>query len=214
MGTFTGSDLINRLSARLRDTSNTGYPRATILNVINRVQDCVNVRLGLVHNTATFSTSNTALYSTSAIASDYAYPVQVFDGNNIELDLIPFDRLVQQDEHWLRRFGARPVVAAPVGRELLVISPIPTVPMTMTVRYVKHPTTLVDGAGAWDLPDEHVGLVLDLCEAVLLLMPRDFQALQAAVQRAAPALQLEDVAQIVRRATPGDALKAPPMPEP
>lgn len=208
MGTFAGSTLISELSRRLRDTANNGYPRATILNVINRVQDCVNVRLGLVHNTATFSTGNQALYSTSAIAADYAYPVQMFDANQREVDLITYDRLVQQDDEWMRNFGNRPVVFAPIGRELLALTPIPFVPMTLTLKYVKHPTALADaGTPLCDWPDEHKPLILDLCEALLLLIPRDFHGIQEAINRVAPKLGLEDAVQIMRRGTPGDRLK-------
>jgi len=208
MGTFAGNTLITELARRLRDTTNVAYPRATVLNIINRVQDAMNVRLGLVYGQTTFNTGNQALYSTSAIASDYAYPVQMFDANQRELDMISFDRLTQQDEEWVRRFGNRPEVYAPIGRELLAVTPIPVVAMTLTMRYVKHPTALADaGAPLWDLPDEHKPLLLDLSEALLSLRSRDYIAIQEAVNRAAPKLGLEDAAQVLRKGTVGDRLK-------
>lgn len=211
MGTFAGNALIDEVARRLRDTTNTAYPRATVLNVLNRVQDALNVRLGLVHATATFSTGNQALYLTSAIATNYAYPVQMFDVSGRELDLVPFDRLTQQDDRWLRTEGTRPEFYAPIGRELLAIGPIPRTPMTLTLRYIKHPTALVDAAAPlWDLPDEHKPLLLDLAEAVLLLRARDFRAIQEAVNRAAPKLGLEDAAQITRHGTPGERVKTTP----
>lgn len=210
MGTFAGTTLITEVARRLRDTTNTAYPRATILNAINRVQDAMNVRLGLVHASTTFVTSNTALYSTSAIATDYAYPVQMYDQNQRELNLLAFERLTQQDEEWLRSFGNRPEFYAPIGRELLAVSPIPYVPMTLTLRYVKHPTALADaGAPLWDLPDEHKPLLLDLVEALMLLRARDFHAIQEAIKRAAPKLGIEDITQIFRKQVMGELPKGP-----
>lgn len=212
MGTFAGNTLIDEVARRMRDTSNTAYPRATVLNILNRVQDAINVRLGLVHATATFATSNTALYSTSTIASNYAYPVQMFDAEGRELDLVPFDRLTQQDDRWLRLRGQRPEFFSPIGRELLAVGPVPFSASTLTLRYIKHPTALADaGAPLWDLPDEHKPLLLDLVEAVLLLRARDFRAIQESLNRAAPKLGLEDQAQIVRRGTVGERLKAGPV---
>lgn len=212
MGTFDGATLINETARRLRDTANTGYSRVLVLNVINRVQDAINVRLGLVHGAAILTTGNTALYSTSAFATNWAYPVQISDVNGRELDQVPFERLVQQDSQWIRRFGDRPELYAPIGRELIAITPIPYATMNLNVRYVKHPTALADaGAPLWDLSDEHKPLLLDLVEAVLLTRSRDFRAMQEAINRAAPKLALEDVAQIIRKGVVGEGFK-PPMP--
>lgn len=211
MGTFSGASLINELARRLRDTLNTGYSRVLVLNIINRVQDSVNVRLGLVYGTATFATTGTAFYSTSAIASNYAYPVAIRDEQQREIDMVPFSKLAAQDPEWVRRFGDRPEMFAPLGRELLVISPIPQKAQTLTLVYVKHPTALADaGAPLWDLPDEHKPLVLDLAESVLLFRSREFKAMQEALGRAAPKLLLEDAAQILRRGTVGERLKLNP----
>lgn len=210
MGTFSGANLINETARRLRDTLNTGYSRVLVLNVLNRCQDALNIRLGLVHGSATFNTSNTSLYSTSAIATDYAYPVQLFDANQREIDHVKFDALTNQDDDWLRTFGNRPEIFAPIGRELLVVSPIPYVSMQLTLRYVKHTTALTDGATTIDIPDEHKPLLLDLAEAVLLLRSRDFHGMQEAVSRVAPKLALEDMAQIIRHGTVGEGLKNKP----
>jgi hypothetical protein len=169
------------------------------------------MRLGLVHGSASLVTGNSALYATSSIASDFAYVRQVFDDNKVELDVVPFTKLVQQDPRWLRSIGATAQVVSQIGREILVVVPIPLRATTLTVKYVKHPTALVDGAGAWDLPDEHKPLVLDLVEAVLLFRGRQFTAMQEALQRAAPRLGLEDAAQIIRRGTVGEKSTAKPQ---
>lgn len=215
MGTFTGQALINELAERLRDTSNVAYPRASVLRIINLVQDNVNVRLGLVHANATLITDSHAIYSLETLTR-CAYPVQVFGQSEVtlvndgvrELDYIPFNSLVRQEPDWLRKFGQRSEIFSTAGRNLLIILPVPIVPETLKVRYVTHPTALADdNVTQWDLPDEFKPLVLDLCEAVLLLRARDFHAIQDRLSRAANFLGLEDVAQITRHATPGEQQK-------
>ncbi len=204
MGNFSGQGLINELAVRLRDPSNVAYPRATVLNVLNYVQYAVNVRLGLVHNTATLTTGNQALYATTSFATDYIYPVQIFDANNEEIDLVPYTTLVHQDRDWLRAQGNRVLIAAPIGRELLALTPIPYQPQTLTIRYVKKPKALADDAGTADWPDEYKPLVLDLAEALLLLRGRYWNGIQEAISRAAQKLSLDDAAQLIRRGTPGE----------
>ena len=81
MGTFAGNALIDEVARRLRDTLHVAYPAATVLNILNRVQDAVNMRLGLVHGSATLATTATALYATSAIAAGWGYIVQAHDQN-------------------------------------------------------------------------------------------------------------------------------------
>jgi hypothetical protein len=212
MGTYSGSALINELATRLRDPSNTGYPRATVLNIINRVQDAVNVRLGLVHATASFTTTpGVTLYQAASIASNFAYVRQAFDDNNIELDVIPYKKLVEQDPRWIHRVGP-PQVVSQIGRTIIVVTPTPLRPTSVTIKYVKHPTALADaGSPTWDLPDEHKPLVLDLAEAVLLFRGRQFRAMQEALTRAAPKLGLEDAAQILRHGTVGEKTTAKPQ---
>ena len=206
MGTFTGANLIDELSFRLRDPTNVAYPRVVSLNILNRVQSAVNIRLGLVHGSATFTTTTSAFYSIAAIAADIAYPVQLFDESQRELDQIDFDRLTQQDPKWSRLRGIRPEVYATLGREGLIVTPIPRRATTLTLRYVKHPTTLTDGAPAWDLPDEHRSLVTDLSEALLMLRARDFAAIQETLTRVTPKFGIEDIVASLRKQTVGEHL--------
>lgn len=199
MGTLAGNTLIDELSRRLRDTGNIGYPRATILSVLNVAQRAVNARLGLVMNTATLTTVNTPLYSVPDIATDIVRVVEVRD-NDRTLVKVPYEHLVYQDANWLRLYSAQAEVFSNVGRDLLVVIPTPVVSTALTVVYVKQPTDLADaGAPLWDLPDEHRSLVLDLTEAVLLFRGREFENMQAVLERIAPALGLETTLQQLRR---------------
>jgi uncharacterized protein DUF6682 len=199
MGTFAGNTLIDELARRLRDTGNFGYPRATILSVLNVAQRSVNARLGLVMTTATVSTVNTSLFSVPAIATDIVRIVEIRDNDRV-LSKVPYEQLAAQDADWFRLTGPQAEVFANIGRDLLAIIPIPVVPSNLTVTYVKQPTDLTDaGAPFWDLPDEHKSLVLDLVEAVLLFRGREFENMQAVLERIAPVLGLETTLQQLRR---------------
>ena len=199
MGTFAGNTLIDELSRRLRDTANIGYPRATILSVLNNVQRSVNARLGLVLDIATVSTINTTLFATADIASDIVRVVEVRDNDRL-LTQVPWDHLVYQDPLWLRGTGPQAEVFAPIGRDLLAIIPLPVTPTDLTVTYIKQPTDLADAASPlWDLPDEHKSLVLDLAEAVLLYRGREFANLKVALERVGDALGIENLIQQARR---------------
>ena len=199
MGTLAGNTLIDELSRRLRDTGNVGYPRSTILSVLNVAQRAVNARLGLVMDTATLTTVNTPLYSVPAIAADIVRVIEIRDNDRL-LVKVPYEHLSYQDADWLRLYAAQAEVFSNVGRDLLVIIPTPVVPTSLTVTYIKQPTDLGDAATPlWDLPDEHRSLVLDLTEAVLLFRGREFENMQAALERIAPALGLETTIQQLRR---------------
>jgi hypothetical protein len=199
MGTFAGNTLIDELSRRLRDTGNFGYARGDILSILNVSQRAVNARLGLVLSSATLTTVNTPLYSVPAIATDIVRVVEVRDSDRI-LTKVPYEHLVYQDQNWLRLYGAQAEVFANIGRDLLAIIPTPVVPTSLTITYVKQPTDLADAATPlWDLPDEHKSLVLDVVEAVLLFRGREFENMQAVLERIAPALGLETTIQQLRR---------------
>jgi len=199
MGVITGATLVGDLSRRLRDTGNTAYSGALVLNILDRVQDSVNMRLGLVHGSVTLATTATVFYDAATMAADFAYVVQAYDQNQRELDVVAFTDLVHNDPHWIRIFAHRPELVSQVGRDLVIVTPITHVTENLTIRYVKHPAALVNDTTAWDLPDEHSTLVLDLAEAVLLFRGRYFKAMQECLQRAAPKLGLEDAMQLFRK---------------
>lgn len=199
MGTFQGDNLIDELSRRVRDTANLGYPRATVLNILNRCQRSINARLALVHGTATLTTTNTPLYSVPDIATDIVRVSAIRDDGR-ELTKIPFGQLPAQSRTWVRLFGPRPEAFGHIGRDLLFVIPTPLVPVDLTVVYVTQTANMDDGAVTpLSLPDEHAALLLDLSEAVLLFRGREFRAMQQALARVAPALGLEDMIQEARR---------------
>jgi hypothetical protein len=193
MGTFAGNALIDDLSRRLRDTANLGYPRNTVLDILNRSQRSINAHLGLVTSSATLTTSNTSLYSIPAIASDIVRIIEVRDSNRL-LHKVPWEHLVYQDAKWLRLFGEQAEVFTTIGRDLLTLTPIPVVATPLTIVYVSQTVNMTDGAAPlMAIPDEHKPILLDLSEAVLLFRGREFKMMQQALQRLVPALSIEDV---------------------
>lgn len=199
MGTFAGDALVNDLSRRLRDTVNLGYPRVTVLDIINRCQRSLNAHLGLVTATATFATTNSSLYSVSAIAGDVVRIIEINEGGRL-LTQIPWWNLVHQDDRWLRRTGPQAEVFSNIGRDLLALVPVPVVSKTMTALYVKQTTNLLDApAPLMDIPDEHKPLLLDLAESVLLFRGRNFRNMQVSMGRVTAALGVENKVVSIQR---------------
>lgn len=201
MGSFTGTQLINDVARRLRDNSNTGYPRAMVLRSMNAVQSLINVRLGLLQGTTTLTTENRALYTVPVTTPRILTIRETTNGH--EIANVPWDQLVTQDENWIRTYGERVQLWSQIGRDLLAIYPIPTDPTSLTITYVTYPAAITDAAVAWSLPDEYKPVLTDLTEAVMLFRSREFNAMQEAITRAAPRLGLEDAAQVMRRGTAG-----------
>ena len=199
MGTLQGDDLITELSRKVRDTANAGYTRVLVLDVLNRAQRSVNARLGLVHTTATFSTTNSPIYDIPTIATDIVRIIAVRDANR-ELDRVEWRDLVHQDRRWLRARGPTPYVWTTVGRELLLVVPAPQLATTLTTVYVQQTANMDDGAVTLlAIPDEYKPILLDVGEAILLFKAREFTAMQEAVKRAAVALGIDGLRQRAMR---------------
>lgn len=201
MGSYTGAQFIDDVARRLRDTTNTGYPRAMVLRHLNASQQLINMRLGLLQTTTVLLTEDRALYRLGTTTPRVLTVRETVGGR--ELANVAWNRLVAQDADWLRTYAIRAETWSQIGRDMLAITPIPTDETSLTLTHVKYPTDLADGAVAWELPDEYKSLLTDLTEAVLLFRAREFNALQEAINRVAPLLGLEDAAQIVRRGGTG-----------
>lgn len=198
MGTFAGNALIDELSRRLRDLTSTGYPRADILDILNRTQRALNARLGLVHTSATFTTATTPLYSVDAIDTDIVRIVDVRDDER-PLQRVPWPTLVHQDAKWLRLKGT-PEVWSPIGRTMIAVIPTPNIARDLTAISIKMTTNLADaGAPVIDIPDDFKPILLDLAEAVLLVRAREFKMIEAALTRVLPFLGMSVDMQNTRR---------------
>ena len=191
-----GDDLIDSLARRVRDTTNTAYPRTFLLDILNRVTRCLNAGLRLKLASASFTpTAQRALYQTTEVAADIIRVVAVREGGR-DLQEVPSDHLTFQDNEWVRRQGPRPEVWSRIGRDLLVIAPCQVQsPPALTVHYISVPTANTDAATPIETPpDEYVPVLLDLSEALALLSSRVHNApsaIRAPLERASNALGIE-----------------------
>jgi hypothetical protein len=198
MGTLAGNALIDELSRRLRDLTSTGYPRADILDIVNRTQRAINARLGLVHTSTAFSTGETPLYSVDAIATNIVRVVDVRDDDR-PLQRVPWPQLVHQDSKWIRLRGT-PEVWSPIGRTMIAVIPTPYITRSLTAVSIKMTSNLADaGAPLLDIPDDFKPILLDLAEAVLLVRAREYKMIEAALTRVLPALGMSVDMQNQRR---------------
>jgi hypothetical protein len=201
MGTFFGSALIDELLRRLRDLAATpsAYPRADVLDIINRCQRSINSGLGLFTASASLTITNASIYNVTSVGADVIRVVDIRDNDRI-LKFVPWDQLIYEDPQWIRRRGSQPEIWSRIGRELLVITPISDPDGTVTCVYLKQTTNLADAAAPpIDIPDEFKPVLLDLAEAVLLFRAREWRHSEAALARALPALGLDMAMQTARR---------------
>jgi hypothetical protein len=203
MGTLQGDNLITELSRKVRDTANAGYTRVLVLDVLNRAQRSINARLGLVHSTAAFTTTNSPIYDIPTIAADVVRVIAVRD-NNRELDQVMWHDLVHQDRKWYRLRGPRALAFSTIGRELLVVIPAPQIATSLTAVYVQQTANMDDGAVTpLAIPDEYKPILLDLGEAILMFKAREFKSMEEALKRAAVALGIDGLLQRSRRGSVG-----------
>jgi hypothetical protein len=203
MGTLQGDNLITELSRKVRDTANAGYTRVLVLDVLNRAQRAINARLGLVHSTATFTTTNSPIYDIPTIASDVVRVIAVRDSNR-ELDKVEWRDLVHQDRKWFRLRGPQALAFSTIGRELLVVIPAPQIATSLTAVYVQQTANMDDGAVTLlAIPDEYKPILLDLGEAILMFKAREFKSMEEAMKRAAVALGIDGLLQRSRRGNVG-----------
>lgn len=219
MGTFAGDYLIDEVAIRLRDSANTvsvtatmvppyeavsnfAHSRVLILQVLNSCQAAINMRLNLVQSSTTFVTNAYALYNLATIDPNAGRISTIRDSHGRDLQRQPWANLVRSDERWWRTFAPRAEQWAQIGRELVVITPIPLVPETLTVVSVKITDGMTDsGASFMELPDEYKPALIDLAESVLLFRSRDFNPMFKAMERAATRLGAEDILSNARRGT-------------
>ena len=176
MATISTQAIITEVGNRLRDPSNFAHPRATVLDILSRVQRCLSIGLRLKITSASFApTARRCLYEITEIASDIGRIVGVRDLGR-DLAEVPFAALGDNDTDWLRREGPQPEVFSTIGRDLVVLTPFQRAsPPTLVVFYTMQTVALVDGAADFPvIPDDYVPLLMDITEAILLMRGRIF----------------------------------------
>ena len=188
MATVDTQTLITEVGNRLRDPNNFAHPRATVVDVLSRVQRCLNIGLRLKLATASFApTAKRCLYQNTEIASDIGQIIAIRDSAR-DLMPVPFVDFGNNSPEWLRTDGPQPEVYSLIGRDLVVIAPFQkTAPPTLDVVYAIQTVALVDNVADFAvIPDDYLPLLMDFTEAILLMRGRVFtpeSALPALLQR-------------------------------
>lgn len=204
MGAYTGQALANSLASRLRDPAfqSIGYTRAMLIDILNRCQNSINARFGLVFNTLSFNSADRALYSFlhNPVFTRVIRPVEVSESDASAgglprrvLTEVPWNHLVHEHPQWMRLHG-QPEVWARIGRDMIAVVPISPFVTKLAVKVITTASTpLVDNTNTSNyIPDEYVPMLLDLSEACMLFRGREFDNLQSVMARISATLGVED----------------------
>jgi len=193
MATTNTQTLVTKVATRARDASNIVHSRATVVAVMSQAQRVVNTRLRSFVKTATVTpVARKVLYQPADIAADALFPIAIRAGVR-DLSQVCWMGLVANDSRWLRSAGSEPQVFATIGRSIFAVVPAYTgIPQDLTIVYVPALDDLIDLAADFPvIADEHVPMMLDLTEALLLMRARVLEPAQLALERFASALDAE-----------------------
>jgi hypothetical protein len=185
--------LVTKVATRARDASNIAHSRADVVEIMSHAQRAVNSRLrSFVKTVAVTPVAGRSLYVTSEIAADAVRPIAIRVGVR-DLTEVCWTSLVANDGRWLRTTGKAPQVFATIGRTMYAVVPAYAgLPQDLTVVYIPALDDLDDDVADFPvIADEHVPLMLDLTEALLLMRARVLEPAQLAMERFAAALDRE-----------------------
>lgn len=193
MATTDTQTLVTKVATRARDASNIAHARADVVALMSHAQRAVNSRLRSYVASTTFTpVAGRALYQTSEIALDALRPIAIRAGVR-DLTEVCWDTLVVNDARWLRTTGAAPQVFAALGRSMFAMTPAYALsPQDVTIVYLPALDDLLDLSADFPvIADEHVPMMLDLTETLLLMRARVLEPAQLALERFASALDRE-----------------------
>lgn len=166
--------LIDSISERLRDPTNTAHTRVDIMDMISRCQMLVNARFQYVVSNTTLTTiPNQVIYR---VEDDLTATFEVIEVRYGPKSLIPIPMwrdLWKISRTWFTEQAAQPRGWSQIGKSLLVIHPVPVEPTDLDVVGVKVTTTYTNEAELMELRPENEDLVRDLATALLLIKQRD-----------------------------------------
>lgn len=185
--------LIDSISRRVRDASNTAHSRALIQDTITRCASAINTRQEYILDnvTLTVATAHKALYRVEAELGSLSRitEVAVYDDALEEVD--PWRDLWKHSPTWLTDTSDVPLAWAAIGRDLIGIWPAPVsnIPVTFTgVRGTFQATLETEETG---LREEDDDIVKELTQALILLRQRDLDLIQSAISRMAGKMNIQ-----------------------
>ncbi len=166
-------DVIETVLHRARDPHGTGTNREFVRTLLNHVQLLVNTKLGLVtserpHVMKPFQQVYGLI---SELYPEIARIVSIHYGS-LDLPMTDWRRLHHYDRRWFRALGNEPKVWSPLGRDSFIVHPGVDHELTVTLHYSIIPTLLTSDDQVMEIPDQHLPLVYDFLEALLLTKNR------------------------------------------
>lgn len=166
-------DAIEAVLHRVRDPHGTAHGREFVRSLLNRVQLMVNTKLGLV--TAERSHTLKPMQQVYGLISEL-YPeiarILSIHFEGYDLPMVKWTELQHADWRWFRTQGTQPRVWAPLGRDSFIVHPGVSAVTEVTLHYAAVPPLLEQDTDELFIPDQHLPLVYDLLETLLLTKGR------------------------------------------
>jgi len=177
-----------RLQTRLRATSLT-ISSASLYDVMDKVQKTLNHALVRKVTTGTLTLSTASAqsfyYTSAAIGTDCIRPLAVYLSSRTVMETPGWGQIQQYDRNWFNATGTRLETWSPVGHNMIAVYPsvVTADATTYTCVYLQDTTTLNSTADTFNLADDDIDLVLDLCEIVWLSNLRLYPEVKAKVEK-------------------------------
>jgi len=189
----TALEVATLVLERVRDPEGVATTINQVYDLIDRVQVLLVRGLGLMARDRTFSSEpDQTLYPVDP--DETLQILDLFQGAvNRRLSPCRWAQMIQVRRDWWRYSildGEVPEtmqVWAPVGTSLLVMwPPSDTFAEIVTVREQQRPAMVTEASSVLDLPDEHLPLLQDIVEVLLLLRTKHVEAAEIAMGRLEP----------------------------
>lgn len=167
-------DVIETVLHRVRDPHGTAHDRELVRKLLNYTQLMVNSNLGLV--TAERAHTLKPMQQVYGLISEL-YPevgrIKSIHFGGYDLpEIEDWRRLWHYDRRWFRAIGPTPKVWAMLGRDSFIVHPGVRAATEVTIHYATVPTTLVVDTDTLEIPDQHLPMVYDMLELLLLTKGR------------------------------------------
>lgn len=182
----SGTTLVERVSLRVRDPSNTATGRSQVLLLLSEAQRLVN---GIAEEVVATATLTVPPYRTILpIEENVPTALRVTgvrDENGRSMSPVPWGALAHANRRWWRATATRSRVWSTIGRDMLVVSPAAPDTQLLTVVFVKKTDVLATEAAVTEVTNATDDTVGDLVEALLLLKTRRLDAVAGPLKRLA-----------------------------
>ena len=188
----TAGDLVNSISRRVRDASNTAHSSAFVLDILDRSQVILNAHRKFQLSTVNLTTvPGQALYTLPGNINGIQRVTEVErDGSRLD-ELVPWRNLWKLSPTWFTDVGDT-LGWGMIGKTLLALWPVPVVATTLQIKGPAITAELTSTNTTMALRDEDSDILRDLVTAMLLFRQRDLDMIEPIVGRMVDKLNLQD----------------------